>query len=238
MSELISSFTIQIPVNGGGLVLAEKTKNSIESRNTILEILQTFTNDQLSYAQSNGTMEIKIINPAKPGSINKPSGTTLIRELIGSGKTITLALGVAGSKNFTRRVDRRMDADNLNPKARAQNGIKENSYVNFDPTSNLTKALVDPATGNVVEFTQTPPSTISLAHELIHAHHLTKGDSEYDETTYTYQTASGNVTENGNIEEFRTVGLKGVRKGDITENQIREEQGLRKRGALVVAYQE
>jgi len=38
-------------------------------------------------------------------------------------------------------------------------------------------------------------------------------------------------TQNVRKEELRTVGLQYVKEGDINENQIREEQGLEKRGA-------
>ena len=39
------------------------------------------------------------------------------------------------------------------------------------------------------------------------------------------------MTQTHPIEEFRTVCLKGIKKGDITENQIRKEQSQNQRGA-------
>lgn len=63
-----------------------------------------------------------------------------------------------------------------------------------------------------------------LAHELIHADHITSGDIDFTSTNHTYQTAGGNITQTKPNEELRTVGLQGTKKGDITENQIRKEK--------------
>lgn len=51
-----------------------------------------------------------------------------------------------------------------------------------------------------------------------------------EERTFTYKDASGkSTTETVPKEELRTVGLKGNKKDDITENKLRKEQGLKER---------
>ena len=61
-------------------------------------------------------------------------------------------------------------------------------------------------------------------------------DGDYIPSTstskYTYKINSENtITQSRKTEELRTVGLVGVKKDDITENQIREEQNINLRGA-------
>ena len=50
------------------------------------------------------------------------------------------------------------------------------------------------------------------------------------ETTYIYPTSSGYQGEKVIMEELRTIGLSGNNSSDITENQIRSEQGQNPRG--------
>jgi len=88
---------------------------------------------------------------------------------------------------------------------------------------------VEPKTGNISGKKR--PNQIGLAHELIHADHINNGSVDFTKTEHTYQTVGGNMTQTHPIEEFRTVGLKGTKKGDITENQIRKEQSQNQRGA-------
>lgn len=60
---------------------------------------------------------------------------------------------------------------------------------------------------------------------MIHADHITEGSVSFTPTAHTYTTAGGNVTQTVANEELRTVGVKGNKKGDITENQLRKENG-------------
>jgi hypothetical protein len=92
----------------------------------------------------------------------------------------------------------------------------------------------------------------ALAHELIHALHLTEGGGTYDttEVTYRFQTGTnrqGEVLLNQHVtnrEELNTVGLRviagsdgkyyvdtTVYPGDITENAIAQENAWVIRGA-------
>ncbi len=70
---------------------------------------------------------------------------------------------------------------------------------------------------------QSKPPYLILAHELIHAHHYSRGF--VDESPGKYKTLYGETKEDRKY-EIRTVGLGYLRPGDITENMIRNELGL------------
>ena len=114
----------------------------------------------------------------------------------------------------------------------ASNGVGSDAIVSFDPNSNPRIKAVNPETG--VVSAEYRPQQIGLSHELIHAEHYMDGDYIPSTSTskYTYKINSENtITQSHKTEELRTVGLVGVKKDDITENQIREEQNINLRGA-------
>lgn len=160
---------------------------------------------------------------ASLGTGKKTAGTRLIRRLNSSDKTVTITVGAAGSGNTESDV---------NP-TDAINGTGSDTNVSFDPTSNPSIMTEDPKTGNVSGKTGRP-NQVGLGHELIHAERSMRGAAiDYSKTgTHTYKDASGKtVTQTVPQEELATVGLKHNTKKDITENQIRKEQGQNKRGA-------
>ncbi|WP_415060415.1 RHS repeat-associated core domain-containing protein, partial [Flavobacterium sp.] len=215
-----------IDPDGRDIVLPKGT--STKDTYTILGNLQKLTNDKLVYStQKDGTIRIKIASLAKSGSETKAAGTNLIRELNSSDKTTTIVIGAAGSGNSARPDSR--DASGNTDWTKSTNGKGDDVTVNFDPTSNPSIKTVDPKTGNVSGAKR--PNQVGLAHELIHADHITEGDVSFTPTAHTYKIAGGNVTQTKPNEELRTVGVKGVKKGDIKENQIRKEQGQNPRGA-------
>ena len=207
-----------IDPDGRDIVLPKGT--STKDTYTILGNLQKLTNDKLVYStQKDGTIRIKI---ASLGEGNKTAGTRLIRRLNSSDQTMTIQIASAGSGNSE------VDVNSTN----ATNGKGTDVNVYFDPTSNPDIMTEDPKTGNVSGKKR--PNQVGLAHEMIHGERSMRGEAiDYDERgTQTYKDASGKtVTEPVRKEEAATSGVKYHTKKDITENQIRKEQGQNKRGA-------
>lgn len=118
--------------------------------------------------------------------------------------------------------------------AEAQNGTGSDVIVSFAPSYNLRIMTEDPHMGRVSRQSG-QPNQIGLGHELIHAEHYMDVDfiPESQKSTHSYIDASGNTvtTRPVKTEELRTVGLSGVKKDDITENQLRKENNVDKRGA-------
>ena len=204
-------------VLGSNLTAAQKTQ--------VLNTLQKLTNDKLFIDKK--TNSIKIASLAKSGTETKVNGTRLIRRLNSSDKTVTIDVNNSDG-NFSNGNGNKAKAVNYTD---ASNGKGSDGIVNFDPSSNPSIPTEDPKTGNVSGATR--PNEIGLGHELIHAEHYMDGDySPRSQTaTITYKDASGNTqTQTTRKEELRTVGLAGTKKDDITENQLRKENKLNKRG--------
>ncbi len=220
------SYVANNPINaidpdGRDIVLPKGT--STKDTYTILGNLQKLTNDKLVYStQKDGSIRIKI---ASLGEGKKTAGTNLIRRLNSSDKVTTIEIGTGGN---SARPDSRTSSGKTNW-TNSEDGTGDNVTVNFDPSSNPSIKTVDPKTGNVSGKSR--PNQVGLAHELIHADHITSGDVDFTSLNHTYQTAGGNVTQTIPNEELRTVGLQGVKKRDVTENQIRKEQKQNPRGA-------
>ena len=193
-----------------------------------LQHLQRLTNDKLGI-NSKGEMIIIRMGGENKGTYLK-AGNQLIRELNQKGpdaRTVTISVGIPGSGNTASTLDR--SATGQVDWTDSRNGTGADATVNFDPTANPSILTLDPTTGNVSGAIR--PAEIGLAHELIHGRHINNGTVDFATDTHTYQTATGNVPQTVLIEELRTVGLKHVRPGDVTENDIRKEQGLNERGA-------
>ena len=181
--------------------------------------LRRLTDDKLTYNKITGKVEIK-----KTRSRNKPQGTTLIRNLIADTHITTISVGVKGSGNSANAVNW----------TDAQNGTGSDATVSFDLTSNPSILSENSKTGKVSRKKR--PKQIGLGHELIHADHINNGDVDLTPTIYTYKDETGTlVTQMVRSEELRTVGLKGVKAGDVTENDLRKEQ-RRTRKKKRVAY--
>lgn len=80
---------------------------------------------------------------------------------------------------------------------------------------------------------QKRPNQIGLAHELIHAERSSRGDAiDKSKKGYNVIYKEGRrIIESLPLEEAATIGLNNTNKNDITENEIREEQGELKRAA-------
>jgi hypothetical protein len=148
------------------------------------------------------------------------NGTSLISYIMKSSKEMTIAVGAKGSGN------KENDVNSTN----AVNGKGSDVKVNFDISANPSIPTKDPKTGNVSG--ETRPGEIGLAHEMIHGERSMEGKAtDYSiQGSNTYKDASGKITtQTERQEELETVGLKGNYK--YNENNIRNEQGLKQRGA-------
>ena len=112
----------------------------------------------------------------------------------------------------------------------AINGKGSNVNVHFNPESNPDIPTLNRKTGRVSNKKR--PSQVGLAHEMIHGDRSMRGVAiEYSESeSYSYMNNRGQrVMETLSKEEAATVGLNHVKKNDITENDIRKDQGLNPR---------
>ena len=199
---------------------------------TVLLDLQRLTDDKLVYqTQSDGRRMIKI---AKLGKGKHTKGTQLIRNLNSSFRSVEIEYDKASldrTGKYTSRF-RTYYEDGVNLKNKS-NGIGVNALINYAPSQNV-KTRTAASTPKGYAF-RSSPTRVSLAHELIHAYHATKGDVETTTAENpTYIINGKKVVVSGNVahKELRTVGLGFNHQGDITENDIRIEQGL----PLRVAY--
>ena len=215
---------IYVDPDGRDIILAAGLTN--KQKLQIIGNLQKLTNDRIVYKTlKDGTTQVKI---ASLGEGNKTAGTRLIRRLNSSDNTVTIDVNNSLG-NFSNGKGNKAKATNY---TNASNGKGSDAIVSFDPSSNPNIMTEDPKTGNVSGATR--PNEIGLGHELIHAEHYMDGDysPSSQKASHTYKDATGKtVTQTYKKEELRTVGLAGTKKDDITENQIRKEQKLNKRGA-------
>ena len=186
----------------------------------VMGALQKLTNDKVEFStQKDGSIRIKI---ASLGNGNKSAGTRLIRRINSSNKTMTINVISNDEGNYET------DENSTN----AINGSGTNVNVYFNPESDPDIPTLDKKTGRVVD--EKRPSQVGLAHEMIHGDRSMRGSAiDYtEEESYTYTNSQGEKTTQSILkEEAATVGLNHVKKNDITENDIRKEQGLESRGA-------
>lgn len=162
----------------------------------------------------------------------KSGGTDLVGRLVDSKQTTTIAVN---NLSLTQTVAGTVAAANNGElvdgnkfEQMAKNGTPTDTIVFWDPNQKVPEGAI---LNNAASETSPDPAS-NLAHELIHAEHAVRGSAPKSglySQQFTYQGQTYNETETSD-EEFRTVGLYGfARPGDITENQIRRELGLRPR---------
>ncbi len=186
-------------------------------RNQILYYLSRNTRDKLNWKTDKDGNIVVTVTEVKGGGQN--DGTRLIRRLSKYEKVTTIRLGAGGN------------ATGVDNDTNASNGVGSDSTVTFNPNSNPLITTLDPKTGNGRD--QIRPSHIGLIHELIHADHAARGTILTGDASYLYRDSNGTIqAQSYRREEFSTVGLGGLNnKMDITENNIRREQGLNLRAA-------
>ena len=189
----------------------------------VLGNIQNLTDDKIVFStQKDGSIKIKI---AYMRNGTKSAGTRLIQRINSSKRIMTINI-------TSKTADGNSEIDD-NP-TNAINGKGSNVNVYFNPNSNPQIPTLNAKTGRVNG--EKRPAHVGLAHELIHGDRSMRGVAiDYSENaTYTYTNSRGlRVTQSLKKEEAATIGLKHVKKDDITENDIRKEQGLKLRGAYI-----
>jgi len=210
---------IYIDPNGQELIIPSDL-NRLQ-RWKIMRNLRVLSDDKLYYDK-----KTEMVMVSKQVTGKHTQGTTLIRELIGSSKTITIEIE---DREFGNTVDY-----NSRLTKQASNGTGISSTVNFNPFSNPDIPTEDKKTGYVSGKKR--PNFIGLGHELIHALRLANGKLDYSPIEHTYKNKYGeNVTEVIATEEYMTIGLQKETVKDITENGLRLEHWRtrnKKRGAF------
>jgi hypothetical protein len=189
----------------------------LTDNNLILYHLGRITRDTLNWQTgTSGNVDLII---TRVNSRTKNYGTRLIRRLDGYNSVVNINIKSGGN--------------NLVPNnwTNASNGVGSDSTVGFNPTSAPSIGTLDENTG--ISRPQDRPSWIGLAHELIHADHAARGTFLTGTASYSYRDTNGIMqTATAYRYELATVGIGGLNNNlDITENDIRREQGLRVRSA-------
>ena len=198
-----------------------------EEQEAILVNLQKLTDHTIAI-DGNGVVNISSF--AEESDVKYASGNELITRLIDTAFTTEICVGTNG--NTASAIDI----------TNASNGTGSDTRIEFNPEADPGIMTVNRYSGDV--FKAKRPAHIGLSHELIHADHNAQGSRILGKQSYTYQTGKQYIkvgasyvlsvstqTQFVNSRELRTVGLAEVRPGDITENDIRAEQGLQPRGA-------
>jgi hypothetical protein len=201
--------------DGEKIVLA----GTAAQQKAMLTQLQTLTNDKLTFDPKTGVVKITKLGGENLGK-TLTAGTQLVQRL--NSKQ-------AGAKTVTIQSGSKWTEPDVNPTA-ATDGTGSDAIVNFAPTHLPNLPVEDPKTGNLIQ--EKSNATTNFGHELIHAERSMRGEAiPYgDYGTQTYKDATGTtVTDPVRKEEAATVGVGYNKKKDITENDLRKEQGLKKR---------
>jgi hypothetical protein len=174
----------------------------------ILENMQKLTNDKLKLNKNNEVVS------TNTNSKDKPKGTELVNRLIDSDKTVTITT----SATIGKRGNFAGSSSSEGWDKGTHDGKGSDATVYFDKTSQPPISTIDKYTGKIVSK-RDRPSQIGLGHELIHAEHYINGNADYNDRDKNFVKD----------EEPRTVGVKYTQRGDITENDLRKEQGVEPR---------
>jgi hypothetical protein len=212
----VNNPVIYIDPDGRDIILA--TGMTSKQVYEVLGTMQKLTNDKLVYKTlSDGRVQIKVASLAESGTETKVAGTDLIRRLNSSEQTVTIQNGTEWQEQ---------DVNGTN----AINGKGSDAKVDFALEHIPDLPVVDAKTGEVVD--RESNAVTNFGHELIHAERSMRGGAiKYSEKgTHTYSDGKGGTVSNTKSkEELATTGVKYNKKGDITENQLRKEQGKEKR---------
>ncbi|EKO49532.1 RHS repeat-associated core domain-containing protein, partial [Leptospira kirschneri] len=167
--------------------------------------------------KANMRQEIQNTKSQKIEIPQKPIGNKLVTGLMNSDKTIIIKKTDGGNgANTTNRIA-------------AQNGQGSNAEIKYNLNANPKIPTLQK--NGSVKF-ESRPKEIGLAHELIHSEHITKGTVDTGIVEQKFMTSDKmKYKDNVMKEELRTVGTNYMKKGDITENMIRKENGLKLRAA-------
>lgn len=152
-------------------------------------------------------------------------GSTLLYKLINDDNTVTVNEfdGYGGNTRVAEHDKGLLKRFNL------KNGKGVDVTVKYNPNNPGETWVYQKEKNQAVK--KESPAYITLAHELIHSMYRMLGNlNKKDQEEDFYMSLDGSL-EMAKIEEIRTVGLDSAqnKQGDITENQIREEQELEPR---------
>lgn len=189
----------------------------LNNYNTILYHLGRITRDRLNWTTDTSGNVSLVITRVNGGAKN--AGTRLIRRLNGYTCVTNITITSGGNSHLSHNLTNR------------SNGVGSDSTVEFNPNSAPSIGTLDENTG--ISRPQDRPAWIGFAHELIHADHSNRGTVLLGTASYSYKDTNGVMqTATENRRELATVGIGGLNNSmDITENDIRREQGLRVRSA-------
>jgi RHS repeat-associated protein len=157
------------------------------------------------------------------------AGTSLVSRLVDSRQTTDIV--VTPNTNNASAIPTNQQA--------AVAGQASNVIVLFDPNINVNVPTRTPdANGRITATSpiqdQAADPAIVLGHELIHAEHFTKGTANFALVDHDFVEGNIAYRETWRQEELRTTGFAPhVRRGDITENQLRRELGQRPRATYL-----
>ncbi|HEX3252822.1 MAG TPA: RHS repeat-associated core domain-containing protein [Pyrinomonadaceae bacterium] len=155
------------------------------------------------------------------------AGTSLVSRIVDSNKTVVIwANSDFGSTSG-------LASEQVRPKLASTLGVdpKDLGYIiSFDTSS---KAPIEVRNSNGTIETDMASPGEQLAHELVHAdQRLRSGPLDATPSIHSFSERGVQYQEGEAAKEFRAVGYSGFTKsGDITENQIRRELGVRPRAA-------
>jgi hypothetical protein len=190
----------------------------LNNYNEILYHLGRITRDRLNW-QTGTSGNVGVVITRVNGRA-KNFGTRLIRRLDGYTSVVSITTITSGGNSQVSHNT-----------ANESNGVGSDSTVRFNPNAGPKIGTLDENTG--ISRPQDRPSWIGFAHELIHADHAARGTTLLGDANYSYRDINGIIqTATEKRWELATVGIGGLNNSmDITENDIRRDQGLRIRSA-------
>jgi RHS repeat-associated protein len=181
----------------------------------LLAGIQQETDDKVVF--DHGILQI---DKEATGPLKHPEGTKLVRRLVNMEHVVRLTAVKAGTGHFTVRLD----DGTTDPK------LGFDSVIGVDVGAIGGPLLTAGKNGNFID--RKVPFVIGLYHELIHADINARPGLIGGEAPISFTTEKGRFSwETVDKSELRVVGLGYNQPDDVTENQVRQEQGLGERRA-------
>ncbi|MDR2570586.1 MAG: RHS repeat-associated core domain-containing protein [Oscillospiraceae bacterium] len=211
----------------------------------IFNNLQSLTNHTLG-VRDDGSIFIRNLATGRR-NLTLTNGNTLIERLI-DNTNHTTTIQIADFSGFLAHDPKGAYGNILKGRFNIT-GSGSSSTIFFDPSDQTVAPIIN-ASGNLRYNSISAPHII-LAHELIHADRAMRGrclDSGAERTFESYSfkvadssndwrlfglfnmTGTRTITQQISRNELAVIGFNHTRSGDITENQIRKEQGVLQRG--------
>ena len=206
--------------------LSSAQRNQIKSdlNKLMINDINAGTYDAIVNVSRDGMVTLNVLTE-NPGT----AGYKMINTIINSDNIIAI--------NFDLSYVEKGDTKNgftINKNNGVDTGV---GTINYNVNSSYEAYVIDDSSGSREFRKDTMTSTISLGHELVHAYRYVTNQNIYDledKTEYKGVLPSGAVSGFNYSEELETVGLvkwkRGNSSGRITENDLRVQLGMPKRG--------